>query len=85
MSKLKELEEILNEFDCKLTDYAISQELKRAEKQKEQAECLGELVRLISYVSCDNLLSLDEETMRKVIDTWKHDVINQLIALRNTI
>lgn len=83
--KMKQLEQILEEFDCKLTDFLISHQLEEVKKQKEQAEILVDITRLVSAISYENLITFDEDMLKEFLDDWQRDMVDRLIMLRNTI
>ena len=83
--KIKELEMILTEFDNKLTDFLISHQLDEVKKQKNQAEILIDITRLVSAMSYENLITFDEDMLKDFLRDWQRDMVDRLIMLRDTI
>lgn len=83
--KIKELEIILTEFDNKLTDFLISHQLEEVKKQKNQAEILMDITRLVSAMSYENLITFDEDMLKDFLRDWQKDMVDRLIMLRDTI
>jgi len=83
--KIKELEIILTEFDNKLTDFLISHQLDEVKKQKNQAEILVDITRLVSAMSYENLITFDEDMLKDFLKGWQRDMVDRLIMLRDTI
>lgn len=83
--KIKELEIILTEFDNKLTDFLISHQLEEVKKQKNQAEILMDITRLVSAMSYENLITFDEDMLKDFLKGWQRDMVDRLIMLRDTI
>jgi ABC-type transporter Mla maintaining outer membrane lipid asymmetry ATPase subunit MlaF len=83
--KIKELEVILTEFDNKLTDFLISHQLEEVKKQKNQAEILVDITRLVSAMSYENLITFDEDMLKDFLKGWQRDMVDRLIMLRDTI
>jgi len=83
--KIKELEIILTEFDNKLTDFLISHQLDEVKKQKNQAEILVDITRLVSAMSYENLITFDEDMLKDFLRGWQRDMVDRLIMLRDTI
>lgn len=83
--KKQQLEQILNDFDCKLTDYLISHQLAEVKKQKKQAEILTDLTRLVSALTPENLLTCSEDDLEFYLNDWRKAVVVELAKLRDTI
>ena len=86
MNERKEqLEQILNDFDCKLTDYLISHQLSEIEKQKKQTEILTNITRLVTALTYESMITCTEEDLEYFLNDWKNAISVEIVKLRNTI
>lgn len=83
--KMKQLEQILTDFDNKLTDYYLACQLEEKKKKKEQAKILNDMARLVSAITYENLITCDEDMLKQITESWRKDMVANLYALRNTI
>lgn len=83
--KMKKLEKILTDFDNKLTDFLIVNQLAEVKKQKKQAEILQNITRLISALDYDKLTSCSEEELKFLLADWKKAMVTELYKFRETI